>query len=232
MIEHNSTDSIIQKVRIAIQDAEQDKQNLKSNNTLITAVVRSIARQCFHLVKHHPKEHIFDICGALLESGDWHERTIAFQWAFRIRKQYEAGDFSRFESWLECYVSSWGSCDDFCTHAFGAFIYSYPEHIPAVKSWTTSSNRWFRRAAAVVMIYGIRRGKNMTAGFEIADLLLMDSDDLVQKGYGWMLKEISNLEPIQVFEYVLLLKDHMPRTSLRYAIEKLPPELRSQAMAK
>ena len=231
MNEPDSKNEIIQKVRLAVQEAGQDARNLKHYNTLITAIVRSIAQKGFHLVKHLPKDQILDLCEALLESGDWRERAIAFQWAFRIRKSYDAGDYPRFERWLVRYVTGWGSCDDFCTHAFGHFIYAFPEHIPSVKSWTTSSNRWFRRGAAVVMIYGIRRGQNTDEALEIADLLLVDSDDLVQKGYGWMLKEISKLEPTQVFEYVLQRKDSMPRTSLRYAIEKLSPELRAQAMA-
>lgn len=232
MTEKFSSDTIIQKVRSAVYEAEQDERNLKKNNTLITAVLRSTARHCFYLVKHLSKDQLLDLCETMLESGDWRERAIAFQWAYRIRKGYETGDYPRFERWLARYVTGWGSCDDFCTHAFGYFIYTYPEHIPAVKSWTLSSNRWHRRGAAVVMIYGIRRGKNFDAGFEIADMLLMDSDDLVQKGYGWMLKEISNLDPTQVFNFILQRKNRMPRTSLRYAIEKLSPDLRAQAMVK
>ncbi len=90
----------------------------------------------------------------------------------------------------------------------------------------------FRRGAAVVMIYSIRREQGFGASFEIADLLLMDEEDLVQKGYGWMLKEISKNDPQPVFEFVMQRKDHMPRTALRYAIEKLQPELRRQAMEK
>jgi 3-methyladenine DNA glycosylase AlkD len=225
-------DAIIQDVRQAILDAKHNPHNLKSDHILITAAVRAVARQKFHLVKSLQKDQILEICEVLLESGDWQERTIAFQWSFQIRRAYETSDFKRFEGWLAHYVSGWGSCDDFCTHAFGYFIYSYPKHISTVKSWTDSSNRWFRRAAAVVLIYGIRRGQNLHAGFEIADLLLMDEDDLVQKGYGWMLKEISKLEPLQVFNYVYQRKGRMPRTSLRYAIEKLPPDLRASAMKK
>jgi 3-methyladenine DNA glycosylase AlkD len=67
---------------------------------------------------------------------------------------------------------------------------------------------------------------------EIADILLLDKDDMVQKGYGWMLKVASNHEPNKVFEYVMRHKREMPRTALRYAIEKLSPDLRKQAMAK
>jgi 3-methyladenine DNA glycosylase AlkD len=52
----------------------------------------------------------------------------------------------------------------------------------------------------------------------------------VQKGYGWMLKEASNNFPGEVITYVMKNKKEMPRTALRYAIEKLSPEFRREAM--
>ncbi|MCG3253336.1 MAG: DNA alkylation repair protein, partial [Candidatus Heimdallarchaeota archaeon] len=54
----------------------------------------------------------------------------------------------------------------------------------------------------------------------------------VLKGYGWMLKEATKKFQDEVFEYVLKNKAKMPRVSLRYAIEKMPQEMRKQAMAK
>ena len=66
--------------------------------------------------------------------------------------------------------------------------------------------------------------------FEIADQLLLDKDDMVQKGYGWLLKEASRLHQKEVFDYVTRNKKMMPRTALRYAIELMPQELKSAAM--
>ena len=54
----------------------------------------------------------------------------------------------------------------------------------------------------------------------------------MQKGYGWMLKVASQAHQAKVFHYVMKNKAVMPRTALRYAIEKMPPELRQKAMAK
>jgi len=68
--------------------------------------------------------------------------------------------------------------------------------------------------------------------FEIADILLLDKDDLVQKGYGWMLKAASEAYQEEVFDYVMSKKDIMPRTALRYAIEKMPADLKAEAMKK
>jgi 3-methyladenine DNA glycosylase AlkD len=89
-----------------------------------------------------------------------------------------------------------------------------------------------KRASAVSLIVPARQGKFLDDIFEIADILHSDSDDMVQKGYGWMLKAASQAHQEEVFRYVMNKKATMPRTSLRYAIEKMPAELKSKAMAK
>ena len=89
-----------------------------------------------------------------------------------------------------------------------------------------------RRASAVSLIVPARKGLFLTDILEIADILLLDKDDMVQKGYGWMLKSAGEAYQNQVFDYVMKNKATMPRTSLRYAIEKMPEVLKLQAMAK
>ncbi len=108
----------------------------------------------------------------------------------------------------------------------------YPEYISKLKQMTKSDNRWVKRAAAVSLILPARQGKFLPDIFAISESLLMDKDDMVQKGYGWLLKEASKPFQKEVFEYVYIHKDHMPRTALRYAIEKMPNNLRKKAMAK
>ena len=82
------------------------------------------------------------------------------------------------------------------------------------------------------LIYPVRKeGKYLGKIFEIADRLLEDEDDLVRKGYGWMLKEASNVYPKKVFDYVMRKKDKMPRVALRYAIEKMTKSWKERAMA-
>jgi len=75
-----------------------------------------------------------------------------------------------------------------------------------------------------------KKGQFLKDVFEISDLLLLDEDDLVQKGYGWLLKVASHLHQKEVFDYVMKNKENMPRTALRYAIEKMPQSLRKEAM--
>jgi 3-methyladenine DNA glycosylase AlkD len=99
-----------------------------------------------------------------------------------------------------------------------------------VKGWAKSKNRWLKRAAAVSLIVPAKKGDFMQEAFEICDVLLDDEDDMVQKGYGWLLKEESRKHQKEVFDYVVKNRKIMPRTALRYAIELMPKELKAQAM--
>ncbi|RPJ74102.1 MAG: DNA alkylation repair protein, partial [Alphaproteobacteria bacterium] len=178
------------------------------------------------------KKEIFALCEELLSSDYCEEAFIASEWAYQVRKDYSKDDFFKFESWIEKYVNNWAKCDTLCNHAVGSFIEKYPAYMVNLKTWTASDNRWVRRAAAVTLILPARKGNFLEDIFEISDNLLRDRDDLVQKGYGWMLKEASKSHQQEVFEYVMRNKKEMPRTALRYAIEKLPTDLRAKAMEK
>jgi 3-methyladenine DNA glycosylase AlkD len=89
-----------------------------------------------------------------------------------------------------------------------------------------------KRASAVSLIVPARKGKFLQDIFDIATILHSDPDDMVQKGYGWMLKASSQAHQEHVFNYVMKMKSTMPRTALRYAIEKMPSELKIRAMSK
>jgi len=84
----------------------------------------------------------------------------------------------------------------------------------------------------VSLIVPVRNRLLLKEVFRTADSMLVDKDEMVQKGYGWMLKEASNRFPDEVFGYVMKNKSRMPRTALRYAIEKLPVDKRRRAMQK
>jgi 3-methyladenine DNA glycosylase AlkD len=197
-----------------------------------TAVVSGLDRQYYTEVCLLPKEQLFYLCEELWKSGLMEESFIACQWSHKMHKAYEPSDFSIFEKWVGEYVTNWASCDTLCNHTVGTFLEKFPEFLPAVKGWAFSPNHWMRRAAAVSLIVPVRKGKFLPEVFEIAYSLLTDRDDLVQKGYGWMLKSASQAHTEEVFRFVMLNKNKMPRTALRYAIEKMPPELKGRAMAR
>ncbi len=197
-----------------------------------TAVVQKISKERFQAIKDYPKAEIFRLCDEFWRSGLMEESFIACNWSYFVHKHYEPADFEVFQNWVSHYVSNWASCDTLCNHTVGTFIEMYPDYLSRLKDWARNENRWMKRASAVSLIIPARNGLFLREIFELADILLQDKDDLVQKGYGWMLKAASQAHQQDVFDYVNRNKALMPRTALRYAIEKMSTEQKALAMAK
>lgn len=232
---------LIKKIRKELKQNSEEKTRksgqrfFKENVKLYgikTAVVKKISKDYFKSIKDKSTKEIYQYCEELWNSGYLEESFIACNWSYAVRKDYLSGDFKIFESWVSKYVSNWASCDTLCNHTIGAFVEQYPSALQKLKKWAASKNRWERRAAAVSLIVPAKRGLFLKNIFEIADILLLDKDDLVQKGYGWMLKAASHAHQQEVFDYVVNHKNKMPRIALRYAIEKMPNELKALAMEK
>ncbi|MEO9870624.1 DNA alkylation repair protein [Ekhidna sp.] len=197
-----------------------------------TAIVRKIAKKYYKVLSGTPKATLFDLCTELWKSGYLEEAFVACEWSYSIRKKFQEEDFEVFQHWVESYVNNWASCDTLCNHTIGSFLEMYPQYLEELKVWAQSPNRWMRRAATVSLIVPARKGKFLEKILMLADILLMDTDDLVQKGYGWMLKVASKHHQDEVFDFVMKNKAEMPRTALRYAIEKMPKDKRAVAMKK
>ena len=234
-------DDIIRRVRSELQqNADPEKKAggerfFKEDVTLYGVTiptVNRIANSYLPEVKRLSKGEAFSLCEELWRTNYMEEAIIACIWSHALRKSYEAGDIDVFERWVDRYVTNWATCDTLCNHTVGTLIDMYPELVTRLRGWAVSGNRWMRRAAAVSLIVPARRGRFLDDVFQIADILLQDEDDLVRKGYGWMLKAASEEHQQEVFDYVLRHKAVMPRTALRYAIEKMPVELKTQAMAR
>jgi 3-methyladenine DNA glycosylase AlkD len=193
-------------------------------------LVKKIAAKYYREIKDRDKKEIFSLCENLLQAGYGEEAFIAFEWSYSLRRSYVPEDFRVFERWVDQYVDNWAKCDILCNHTLGTFVEMYPEFVEDLAVWARSENRWLRRASAVTLILPARKGLFLTEVFGISDILLEDRDDMVQKGYGWMLKEASKTHRAEVFDYVISKKAKMPRTALRYAIEKMPEGMRRRAM--
>jgi Predicted DNA alkylation repair enzyme len=195
-----------------------------------TPVVREIARRHFRSIRHLEKTEIFELCEALLKTDYNEDAIVAFDWSYALRRSYAPRDFQVFERWVASYINNWVKCDTFCSRSLGTFVEMYPAYIQNLKGWATSENRWVRRAAAVTMVPSARRGRFLGEMLEIVDLLLGDPEDIVQKGCGWLLKEASRCHQQEVFSYIMSRKGEMARIVLRYAIEKMPHDMRRMAM--
>ena len=236
--------NILSKLKIELNQNIDDKYKQESPKYhkepvnylgVRTPIVRKIAKKIFKEIKPLGKEKVFSLCEELFKSGNTEELTIAVQWAAEYNAELIESDFKIIKKWFSKYISNWGSCDNFCLNLLSHFIVKYPQCKQIVKSWTGSNNRWKRRASAVAFIQGgswTIHSTYLNDVFDVALELMTDEDDLVQKGFGWMLKVAADTHQKEVFDFVIKHKKEMPRTSLRYAIEKMPQSLRKRAMEK
>ncbi|MBI3038678.1 DNA alkylation repair protein, partial [bacterium] len=176
----------MKKIDLELKELSANPQNIKDYSRfhkdgkqrlgIAASIIRKLSSRYFKEIKHEEKQLILSLCTRMLDAGKSSYMEIAFDWAFRLEKHYQSEDFEIFESWLENHVDNWGSCDDLCTHAFGAFLFRFPEFLPRAEQWTKSTSKWVRRASAVVLIFSLRRMKHLKEALKVAENLLSDSE--------------------------------------------------------
>lgn len=121
------------------------------------------------------------------------------------------------------YINNWDLVDTSAPKIVGAWLEKRPRKI--LYSMAESDNLWERRITIIATHHFIRKD-DFGDTLEIADLLLTDDHDLIHKAVGWMLREVGNRNRDVLVEFLNPRYQRMPRTMLRYAIEKFPEELR------
>lgn len=203
------------------------RENVPQGKHIVTGDLRKLSARLFRSIEDKRIDNVLGLCEELFMERDWASGVIAFDWAFRVKSQYTAATYDIFFGWLKNYVRGWGDCDDFCTHAFGELLRGHKEFFPCVLAWTKDNDFWVRRASAVILIPSIlRKDFDGISPFRISDALMSDQHDLVQKGYGWMLKCYSQTQPEAVKGYLIENHAVMPRVAFRYALEKYDKETR------
>ena len=120
-------------------------------------------------------------------------------------------------------INNWDLVDLGCLHMTGSYLFNKPRSI--LYKLAKSKNLWERRTAIVSTCYFIRKG-DLNDTFKIAELLINDKEDLVQKATGWMLRFAGDKDPKRLIALLDRYAATMPRTLLRYSIEKLTPKKR------
>ncbi len=173
-----------------------------------------------------------DVALPLLKSS-WHEgRSLAL---IVLVKTFERGSPALQERLYKIYlehlsfINNWDLVDMSAPQIIGAWLSDKPgERRKVLTRLAKSPSIWERRIAILATYYLIRRG-DAAETFRIAKLLLRDDEDLIHKAVGWMLREVGQRVGEESEEaFLKQFYKSMPRTMLRYAIERFSPEKRKQ----
>jgi 3-methyladenine DNA glycosylase AlkD len=147
--------------------------------------------------------------------------------------QYESGDPAAKRKIFAFYldnasrINNWDLVDTSAPYIVGQHLLSGPRRI--LYRLAKSKDLWERRIAIVSTMAFIAQN-DLKDTFAIAALLLKDKHDLIHKAVGWMLRETGKRSQPELLKFLKHNYTAMPRTTLRYAIERLPAEQRKQAL--
>ena len=164
----------------------------------------------------------------LLQSPIHEARLLALLILIRI---YKSGGASIQEQVYHAYlqntrfINNWDLVDASAAHIVGAHLTNGGRD--RLHALAKSNLLWERRIAIIATFHFVRRGE-FSDTLSIAGLLLKDPEDLIHKAVGWMLREIGNRDQPKEESFLRAHYQIMPRTMLRYAIEKFPEGLRQR----
>lgn len=162
----------------------------------------------------------------LLNSPIHEERLVSL---FILVDQYNHGDEKHKEKIFRFYlkntrkINNWDLVDLSAPKVVGAHLNNRDKSI--LFKLAVSSNLWEKRIAILSTMFFIKQ-LHFETTFRIAGILLNDKHDLIHKGVGWMLREVGNRDMKEEENFLKKYYKQMPRTMLRYAIEKFPEKKR------
>ncbi|MFA5080603.1 MAG: DNA alkylation repair protein [Candidatus Paceibacterota bacterium] len=156
---------------------------------------------------------------------DYPVHEVRFAGLMILIKEYEKGDEKKRKKIFDLYIknikkniNNWDLVDLSCPQIVGNFLFEKEKDI--LYKLAKSSNLWEKRVAMISTFYFIKKNDFKDA-LSLAEILLNDKHDLINKAVGWMLREVGKRDEDIERKFLEKYYREMPRTALRYAIEKM-----------
>jgi 3-methyladenine DNA glycosylase AlkD len=169
---------------------------------------------------------------ALITDRNLEVKGIGIEVLACYRREFTPALLPTWKRWLaKNHSANWATTDGICGLLIGPLLVAHPRLGKAMPSWSRDPNMWVRRASAVSLIPLVRRGAALDTAYEVARRLHRDQEDLLQKAVGWMLREAGKADAGRLERYLRANGPSIPRTTIRYAIERFPPKKRRELLA-
>lgn len=195
--------------------------------------VRGLARR---IVAEHPTWSVDDALAfaeTLMPDHVLEVKGVAVEVVARYRKALKPTHLPALKRWLaDGHSANWATTDAICGNLIGPLVLSSPQLAGQMRRWSTSANLWVRRASIVALIPSVRKGAQLDLAYALAHSVHADTRDLIHKAAGWMLREAGRTDEVRLERYLLEHGPQIPRTTLRYAIERFDPARRRSLLAR
>lgn len=186
--------------------------------------VRALAQEIYGLVRDSwTADEAMTLCDLLFPARELETKGLAAVVLARFKRDFPRALFGRVKGWLAAnHLDSWASVDVLCPEVMGALILKYPDLAAKVAAWAAHPNRWVKRASAVSFLKLAKRPEYLDRIYRVARTLCGVDDDLIEKANGWLLREAGKTDAGRLERFLLESGPAVPRTTLRYAIERFP----------
>ena len=193
-----------------------------------TAPMRALARSIY---QQHKAEWSIDdamaLADILIKDRHLEAKSVGIEVVARYRRDFTPALLPRWKGWLAGnHSSNWATTDAICGSLIGPLILQHPELGARLRVWARDRNMWVRRASIVGLIPRARRGDSLDLVYEVARRLQGATEDLIHKAVGWTLREAGKTDMPRLERYLRANGGAIPRTTLRYAIERFPERKR------
>ena len=169
-------------------------------------------------------------CEAMIRDPHMEARGIGYQVVAHFVHEAPPELIADVERWLEHACGNWGLVDNLAPSVLGPLLERHPRLVAEVVAWTGSPNPWLRRGAVVAFVPLVTRKKYLAPAYRIVSRLCGEKEDLVQKAIGWLLREAGKTDPERLETFLLAKGPDLPRTSVRYAIERFAADKRKDLL--
>jgi 3-methyladenine DNA glycosylase AlkD len=194
--------------------------------------VRAVARDVWR--DHRAAWTVADatrFCDHLIRDAEFEAKAVGMLVLARWESAFPRGLLRTARDWLNGgHAATWAAVDLLAPSVLTPLVARFPALRQTVVGWTTARSLWVRRAAAVTFVPLARRGEALMESYAVAAALLDDDEDLIHKAVGWLLREAGKPDPERLERFLDRYGPRIPRTTVRYAIERFPPAQRRRLL--
>jgi len=194
--------------------------------------IRSIAADLYATIwKEWTADDAIRYCEIMFREPELEAKGLGALVMIRYKKVLPKSLFLRIKAWLAAdLLNNWASVDVFCPEAVGSLLVRFPELVERIRTWAGHPNRWVRRASIVSFLKLAKDEAYRETIYGVARAHFGTEDDLIQKAAGWLLREVGKKDMARLERFLLENGPAIPRTTLRYAIERFEPKKRTKLL--
>lgn len=228
---------ILLKESARLDEAKTQRRFFKSDEKITilglnAAQQQSIEKEIYKQVRNiWSLDEAIDFVELLISKQELEAKLISVLFLTRYIKEITPDFLNNIEKWLlSNYCDNWAIVDSLCLKITAPLIDNYPKIISKVINWPKSPNLWVRRCSIVSLVKLARHGEKLDAVYSIVEKLLLDTNNLIQKPNGWLLREAGKTDPKRLEQFLLKHSTVIPRVTVRYAIERFPEKKRKRLL--